>query len=304
VELAIPLRSGQRNLGVLDLWADNPDAFSTSDIRVLQSLGDQISVAIENARAYAQEQETIRRLRQLDDLRVQSMGSMSHELATALNSIIGFSRLILKGVDGPLTDTQRTDISAIHQSGRHLLGMLDHVLDLVDLEQGTLVLDRQPLDIHAWIADVLATMQPLPDGPGVTVTTTANGSRPVVLGDGRRLRQALIHLMAEAGQMAEAVAISVDVPTEWGRTGASPAAPPYVRIQVTGAPQASPAPPPTGLTVATEGMAWDDKGASLGVALSKRIVELHGGQFWTQPTAGEGWAYVIMLPTAAGADSA
>jgi signal transduction histidine kinase len=299
-ELAIPLQTRQRVLGVLDLWSNNPDAFSDIDIRAFQSLGDQISVAIENARAYAQEQETTRRLRQLDDLRMQSMGSMSHELTTALNSIIGFSRLILKGVDGPLTDMQRTDVAAIHQSGRHLVGMLDHVLDLVDLERGILTLDRQLLGTNALIEDVLTTMHTLPGGPIVTTSGVVSPHLPAVLGDGKRLRQVLIHLIAEAGQMAEMVTISADAPGSPGDESGQQ----HVRIRVTGLPNPDLAALPAELAASANGVAWDDKGASLGVALSKRIVELHGGQFWTQPTAGEGWAYVILLPVAPSADGA
>ncbi len=286
VELAIPLRTGQRNLGVLDLWADNPDAFSQSDVRVLQGLGDQLSVAIVNAQAYAQEHETVRKLRQLERLRVQSLGSMSHELATALNSIIGFSRLVLKGVDGPLTDLQRTDLTAIHQSGHHLLSMLDNVLDLVELERGTLSLACERLDVNDLIADVITSMTST-TGPVETRCGTLCPDLPTVSGDGKRLRQVLIHLIAAAAESAETVMISTQADGQ------------NVLVYVVGlSDRAMVAQAPEAAT-ASEGVIWDEEGASLGIALSKRIVELHGGQLWRQPAWGGGRAYALQLPACA-----
>jgi len=288
VELAIPLRSGQRNLGVLDLWADNPDAFSTSDIRVLQSLGDQISVAIVNAQTYAQERATVHKLRQLERLRMQSLGSMSHELATALNSIIGFSRLILKGVDGPLTDLQRTDLTAIHQSGHHLLSMLDNVLDLVELERGTLTLARERLDVNNLIEEVIASTAPAGAVNGQLVTRPGHLSpaQPIILGDGPRLRQVLIHLIAEAAESAETVVIST-------RTEGQ-----QVLVYIAGQPDDAQPPIPVQAGAASDGVIWDTEGASLGVALSKRIVELHEGRMWTPPTTGRQRSYVLAFPAA------
>jgi len=288
VECAIPLRTGQQTLGVLDLWAHNPDAFSENDVRVLQSLGDQISVAIVNANAYAQARETTRKLRQLERLRVQSLGSMSHELATALNSIIGFSRLILKGVDGPLTDLQRTDLTAIHQSGHHLLSMMDNVLDLVDLERGTLVLDIKPLDISNLIEGVLTTMQALSTDEIVPLRGVVGPDLPTVLGDSARLRQVLIHLIAEAAESAETVMLSAHTSNRSGQTG--------VLFRIVGLSDHATPPLPTVPAASADGVVWDEEGASLGLALSKRIIELHGGRMWTQPAPRGSRVYVLLLP--------
>jgi K+-sensing histidine kinase KdpD len=246
-------------------------------------------VAIVNAQAYAQEQETARKLRQLERLRVQSLGSMSHELATALNSIIGFSRIILKGVDGPLTDLQRTDLTAIHQSGHHLLSMLDNVLDLVDLESGTLALDRQPLDVNDLIEDVLATTQTVSAGQIAALRGVISPNLPPVPGDGERLRQVLIHLIAEAAEEAETVVLSAHTVDELGDE--------TLLIRIVGLPSYTTPPEPTELAAPTDGVVWGEDGASLRVALSRRIVELHGGRMWMQPASGRNRVYVLLLPT-------
>ena len=106
------------------------NAFSEDDLSVLQILADQIAVAVDNARAYELSQKAVEEIREADRLKTQFLANMSHELRTPLNSIIGFSRVILKGIDGPVTDQQTQDLTAIYNSGQHLLGLINDVLDL------------------------------------------------------------------------------------------------------------------------------------------------------------------------------
>ncbi|MBU1751389.1 MAG: HAMP domain-containing protein [Chloroflexi bacterium] len=290
VELAVPLRTGPKTRGVLAIYTDGSNNLIEHDIRALQSLGDQICVAIVNAETYAQEQETTRKLRQLEHLRVQSFGSISHELATALNSIIGFSRLILKGVDGPLTDLQRTDLTAIHQSGHHLLSMMDNVLDLVELERGTVPLNCQPTDVAVLIDNVLTATQNLTADRLGPLLSVVDPDLPTISCDADRLLQVLIHLIAEATESAETVMISASLSTVPERNGI------LIRIASLSIETAT---LPSALTVPIGGdMVWDEEGASLGLALSKRIVELHEGRFWTQVVAGGDRIYAILLPVA------
>lgn len=101
----------------------------------LQILADTFAVAVENARALEMERAVWEKLKQLELHRTQFLGEMSHELSTALNSIIGFSRLMLKEVEAPLTDTQRSDLTYINRNGLHLLSLLDGLLEVIDHEQ-------------------------------------------------------------------------------------------------------------------------------------------------------------------------
>ena len=104
--LVLPLALSSKVIGALDLTSFDPVSFSESDQSVLQALADQLTVAIENARTYGQEHTIVDEMREADRLRGQFLTRMSHQLATYLNTIIGFSKVMLKGIDGPLTELQ------------------------------------------------------------------------------------------------------------------------------------------------------------------------------------------------------
>src|SRR5690606_5585504 len=100
-EMGVPLKLGQTVIGALDLQSKNPNAFNQDDVTVLQILADQIAIAIENARAYELSQKAIADMKEVDRVKSQFLANMGHGLRTPLNSIIGSSRVILKGIDGP-----------------------------------------------------------------------------------------------------------------------------------------------------------------------------------------------------------
>ncbi|MCP5078097.1 MAG: GAF domain-containing protein, partial [Psychromonas sp.] len=135
-ELAIPLQVGDTLIGALDVQSTLPNAFTDEEISTLETLATQLAIAIQNARAFKEQQETAARLKEIDKLKTQFLANMSHELRTPLNSIIGFSRVILKGIDGPLTELQKADLTSIHNSGQHLLGLINNILDLSKIEAG------------------------------------------------------------------------------------------------------------------------------------------------------------------------
>jgi signal transduction histidine kinase len=199
VQVVIPLRIGSRVIGGLDLHFSRRDVLGPDDVGVLQSLGDQISVAIENARLYAIEHEAVQRLSRLDDLRLASLGVGSRELATELNTIIGFSRLILKEADGPLSEMQRADLIAIYKSGYKLLGLIDNVITLSELESGAAELARQPVDLQLLLNQVLTTAQQrLAD---VIIESPEEKGLLFLRGDAPLLRQAFLSLITAAAEL-------------------------------------------------------------------------------------------------------
>jgi GAF domain-containing protein len=145
-EMALPLMVGQRVLGVLNVQSTEAAAFDEDDVRVIQSVADQVAVAVENARrhaetvesarAYATEQEAARRLREMDRFKQHFLANMSYELRTPLTNVIGFSRLMLKGIDGPLTELQRNDLEIVYQNSQHLMGLVNDLLDVSRIEAG------------------------------------------------------------------------------------------------------------------------------------------------------------------------
>jgi len=258
----IPLRIGDRTIGALDLRCAQRGALGSDDIEALQSLGDQVSVAIENARLYSAERDAVERLSRLDDLRLASLSTGSRELATELNTIIGFSRLILKGIDGPLTDLQRSDLSAIYRSGYRLLGLIDNVITLSELEGGSLELDRRPVDVDALLSDVLRTAASrLPD---VVVDYRAQRTLPVVHADSSLLRQAFVGLVMAVADQPLRELVQLHAYVERHVDGG-------LRVEIGGTGRSEhpvPATPDPGQSAEEIG---------IGVALARHVVALHGG---------------------------
>jgi K+-sensing histidine kinase KdpD len=297
--LAIPLRASQRVIGVLKLQTYRGDEFSEGDVHALQSLADQISVAIQNAQTYAVEKGTVERLRRLDNIRKLSLSNMSRELATSLNTIIGFSRLILKGVDGPLTDQQHSDVSVINRSGRHLSGLLDDILELIDLESGVHPLEQTLIEFDQIVANVIDEIAPLAKDRAVALHSGCPAHLPPLRADGVRLHQALTNLVSSAVETAEGDAVTVDA---WlARNGDE-------EIVVRVASEAS-----TLWTFDSDEMkqaldglpegdtVWDGTDSNIKLVLSKRIIELHGGRLWVGRDPSQPPAFVFTLPVA-GAD--
>jgi signal transduction histidine kinase len=206
--LVVPLHVGPRVIGALSLYRSRSDDLAKPDLDVLQSLGDQISVAIENARIYAAERQAVERLSRLDHVRLASLGVGSRELATELNTIIGFSRLILKGADGPLNDLQRSDLIAIHKSGYSLLGLIDNVITLSELESGALQPARRPLDLVTVVDEVVSMAKQRLGGMDVE-WRKGDGPLPI-RGDVVLLRQALLSLLMAVAEWSQQGKITVD----------------------------------------------------------------------------------------------
>ena len=160
-EAAIPLRIGRRMVGVIDLQSKETEAFKQDDIGVLLALADQVAVAIDNARSYELAQQAINEMRELDRLKSQFLANMSHELRTPLNSIIGFSRVIIKGIDGPVTDLQEQDLSAIYNSGQHLLRLINDILDLSKIDAGKMELAFDDVNVSELLQSVVPTVSGL-----------------------------------------------------------------------------------------------------------------------------------------------
>ena len=269
-ELVLPLALGAKTLGALDLTSRDPNGFVESDRSVLQTLAGQLSVAIENARTYSQEHEAADEMREIDRLRGQFLMRMSHQLATYLNSILGFSQLMLKGLDGPLNEMQTKDMAAIRRSGQQLSQLLNNILELANLEVGSVELHNALVDIASLMDGLQATLISALVNPQLRLRVQVGPDVPALMADTDRLRQVLTNLVITASEMSHEGVITVSV----ARRGDQ------VEFDVT--------------APAVDASAEGHSGISL--ALSRRLVELHGGrlrmdqhesstQFWfTLPT--------------------
>jgi signal transduction histidine kinase/HAMP domain-containing protein len=286
-EMAVPLCAQRRVLGVLHLQSSLADDFDGSDEMVYQSLADQISIAIENARAYGLERETVKRLQELDRIQSQFLTNMSHALRTPLNSVIGFSRLMLRELDGPLSDLQRDDLTAIYDSGRQLLGLVNDMLELTQLELGTASFSLSEIDLAEIIEGVMATARALAMSKPIQLYQDIQ-DLPTVCTDGQRVRQVILALLSNAVKYTDEGSIHLHAARDDGHitisvhdTGIGIPAEERSRIF------ADPQPDEGSGETATPGF---------GLAISKRVVERLGGQIWVESEAGSGSTFTFTLP--------
>nr|WP_290665380.1 ATP-binding protein [Ardenticatena sp.] len=289
-ECAVPLRVGGRIIGALDVQSTEPDVFSPQDIAVLQTLADQLAVAIENARAYERQRETAERLRELDQLKSQFLANMSHELRTPLNSIIGFSRVILKGIDGPINELQRKDLETIYNSGQHLLSLINDILDISKIEAGKMRLDFDKVDLYQVFDSVLSTAQGLIKDKPVELIREIPEGLPTIIADATRVRQILLNLLSNAAKFTEKGEIRVTA-TQAGDEV-------IISVSDTG-----PGIPEDQLDKLFEAFYQVDGsmtrkvgGTGLGLAITRHFVEMHGGKIWVRSTVGKGSTFTFSLP--------
>jgi signal transduction histidine kinase len=302
VEAALPLKMGDQIIGVLDILDTESDEQTVPQARepidddavsVLRNVANQITIALENARIYKKEKETARRLLETEDFRSRFLAHMSHELREPLTNIIGFSRLILKGLDGPITDQQRRDIQIIHANSQHLLGLINDLLDVSQIEAGLVELHFQELDLSELINSVMATTSALVRDKDIQLRHAVD-DLPLVQADATRIRQVLLKLLTNAAEFTDQGTIRVRA---WSDNhGSSPKV--LVSVSDTG----------NGISAedqkrvferfeqGTFGNGRRPNGAGLGLALSKEFVEMHGGEIWVESELGKGSTFTFSLP--------
>jgi len=294
-EAAIPLRIGNRIIGAIDIQAKTVGAFTEDEIAVLQTLADQVAVAIDNARSFELSQEAVMEMREIDRLKSQFLANMSHELRTPLNSIIGFSRVIIKGIDGPVTELQQQDLTAIYNSGQHLLGLINDILDLSKIEAGKMELAFDEVNISDITSSVLSTMSGLIKDKPIQIKRIIEPDLPTVRADAIRVRQVMINLLSNAAKFTDEGNIVVEVGLHPGPAGRN-----EVRVSVTD----------TGPGISKQDQEKlfqpfsqvDDSptrktgGTGLGLSICQHIVNMHGGKIWVDSDTGKGSTFSFTLP--------
>ncbi len=231
-------------------------------------------------------------LRDASRSKSQFLANTSHELRTPLNSIIGYTSLVINGTYGALNDTQRDRLEKVIRNGQNLLGLINDVIDLNRIEAGQFTLEQQPLPTATLLDNVIETIQPLAAQKGLTLTR-AYADAPPVLGDETRVRQIVTNILANAvkfthqgGVTVRAAQVDSTVQIEIADTGIGIA-------------------PDKIDTVFAEFQQIDNsttreyEGTGLGMAITKRLVEMHGGHIWLESTPGKGTTFFVTLPTPA-----
>jgi CheY-like chemotaxis protein len=260
-------------------------------------LTDQIAVGIDNARSYNMAQQAVEEMREVDRLKSQFLANMSHELRTPLNSIIGFARVILKGIDGPITDLQQQDLTAIFNSGQHLLGLINDILDLSRIEAGKMELTFDEVNITDLVSSVMSTAVGLVKDKSIKLKPEMAEGLPLVRADAMRVRQVLINFLSNAAKFTEEGEIVVKAYQEQ-LDNAQPA----VTISVTD----------TGPGIAEEDQAKLFQpfsqvdasltrkvgGSGLGLSICHHLIQMHNGRIGVHSAPGKGSTFYFSIPVA------
>jgi signal transduction histidine kinase/DNA-binding response OmpR family regulator len=294
-QLALPLKIGDRMLGALDIHVARANAFLPADIAVLQSLADQVAVALDNARSYEVEREALKEMREADRLKTQFLANMSHELRTPLNSIIGFSRVILKGIDGPITDLQNQDLTAIHNAGQHLLGLINDILDISRIDAGKMELAFEEVDMRNLIQSVASTALGLIKDKPIRLSQYIPDDLPLARADPIRARQVLLNLLSNAAKFTESGSIVIEAKLQ-----TNPDNYPEIVVSVSDTGSGIPADHFPKLFEAFSQVDASPTrrtgGTGLGLSICKRLVEMHGGRIWVDSILGKGSTFYFTLP--------
>jgi signal transduction histidine kinase len=292
-ELAMPMIVGGSLIGVLDLLSDQVDRFSEQDMNTFNTLASQVAVAVQNAQLYAEQVATAEELRKIDQLKSEFLASMSHELRTPLNSIIGFADVLLEGIDGELNERMEQDVRLIRDSGSHLRVLIGDILDMSKIEAGMMEIRHEALEFGQLVEDVLMTANPLAQEKNLFLNLELGDNIPTIYADDTRLRQILWNIVGNAIKFTHQGGVTVAA--EYTKKNDEL----LVRVSDTGVGIRN-----SDLSVVFEQFRQvggelntsSSGGTGLGLPISKKLVELHGGTIWVESKVGEGTSFFFTLP--------
>ncbi|HLC42280.1 MAG TPA: ATP-binding protein [Methylomirabilota bacterium] len=289
--LILPLKIENRLIGIVLLGEKlSGEIFDGPELEVLRVLANQAAISIENARLYEELGGTNARLVQANRLKSQFLASMSHELRTPLNSIIGFSKVILNQADGGLSEPQKTYIRSVHNSGTHLLELINSVLDISRIEAGKSDLRAEPFDLHELVEECIESSMPLVRAKPVKLQQEVPIEFPPLCADRTKVKQILLNLLSNAIKFTNAGCIVVRVQQEGEITHVS-VADSGIGIRSEDLPRLF---EPFGRLESP--LARETGGTGLGLAISKKFVELHKGSIWVESREQHGSTFHFTLP--------
>jgi len=293
-EIAIPMIAGDTVIGVFDAHSSNPEGFSKEDASIYTTLAAQVAVALQNARLYAEQAATVTQLRELDRLKSSFLASMSHELRTPLNSILGFADVMLEGLDGELTENMNIDLGLIRKNGQHLLNLINDVLDMAKIESGSMSLHPETVMVHEILDEVTSITSSLASEKNIALFLRDDSDQEVeIYADRTRLRQVMINLVNNSIKFTEAGKIALHAKRIEDN-----------KVLITVKDTGIGIPTDKLETIFQEFTQVDNSstrkvgGTGLGLPISRKLVEMHGGRLWAESTGipGEGSTFYVELP--------
>jgi signal transduction histidine kinase len=265
--------------------------FTDHEIGLLRTFGDQAAIALENVRLFREIQDKSRQLEVANQHKSDFLANMSHELRTPLNAIIGFSEVLLERLFGDLNDKQDDYLKDFHSSGRHLLQLINDILDLSKVEAGRMELDVSSFDVGDAISNAMTLVRERAQRHSITLGQSVEPSIGDIVADERKLKQILLNLLSNAVKFTPDGG-SIDV------TAAKNGDDIVIAVRDTGIGIA----PEDQQAVFEEfrqvGRNYTNKheGTGLGLALTRKFVELHGGRIWLESEMGRGSTFTFTIP--------
>jgi GAF domain-containing protein len=292
--LAVPLLREDHIIGGLTVHRRTPGEFSAEVLDLLRTFATQSVLAIQNARLFRELADKSHQLEVASQHKSEFLANMSHELRTPLNAIIGFSEVLGDRMFGELTDKQEEYLNDIMESGQHLLSLINDILDLSKIEAGRMELELTEFDLPQAIDNAVTLVRERAGRRGIALRQAVDERLGEIRGDERKVKQVLLNLLSNALKFT----------SEGGRIDVS------ARFQDASA-EISVADTGVGIAPEDQEAVFEEfrqvgtaakkvEGTGLGLALSRKFVELHGGRIWVTSQVGVGSTFTFRIPVRRG----